>query len=108
MKPCPAHWSSMESRLAIRCRRVCSATRCESPDRTVVAAKSWLCHSGVDRRQPLSPNGAPADVAKISPVTASQRYLEHLVAAWNSKFPGAPAAQQNVVLTVPASFDAAA
>ena len=80
----------------------------EMPDRTVVAAKSWLCHSGVDRRQPLLPDGAPAEVSKISPVTASQRYLEHLVAAWNAKFPDAPAAQQSVVLTVPASFDAAA
>ena len=80
----------------------------EMPDRTVVAAKSWLCHSGVDRRQPLLPDGAPAEVPKISPVTASQRYLEHLVAAWNARFPDAPAAQQTVVLTVPASFDAAA
>ena len=80
----------------------------EMPDRTVVAAKSWLCHSGVDRRQPLLPDAAPAEVPKISPVTASQRYLEHLVAAWNARFPDAPASQQQVVLTVPASFDAAA
>jgi hypothetical protein len=80
----------------------------EMPDRTVVAAKSWLCHSGVDRRQALLPEGAPADVARVSPVTASKRYLEHLVAAWNAKFPDAPASRQNVVLTVPASFDAAA
>jgi hypothetical protein len=80
----------------------------ELPDRTVVAAKSWLCHSGVDRRQPLLPYGAPDDVSKISPVAASQRYLEHLVAAWNAKYPEAPAAEQSVVLTVPASFDAAA
>jgi hypothetical protein len=80
----------------------------EMPDRTVVAAKSWLCHSGVDRRQPLLPAGAPAEVAKISPVTASQRYLEHLVAAWRLQFPDVPVSQQIVVLTVPASFDAAA
>jgi hypothetical protein len=80
----------------------------EMPDHTVAAAKSWLCHSGVDRRQPLLPDGAPPEVPKISPVTASQRYLEHLVAAWNAKFPDSPAIQQNIVLTVPASFDAAA
>jgi hypothetical protein len=80
----------------------------EMPDRTVAAAKSWLCHSGVDRRQPLLPDGAPTEVPKISPVTASQRYLEHLIAAWNAKFPDAPVSQQNVILTVPASFDAAA
>jgi hypothetical protein len=80
----------------------------ELPDRTVVAAKSWLGHSGVDRRQPLLPYGAPEEVSKISPVAASQRYLEHLVAAWNAKYPEATAAEQSVVLTVPASFDAAA
>lgn len=78
------------------------------PQRTVVAAKSWLCHSRVDRRQPILPAGAPAEVPQVSPVTASQRYLEHLLAAWNARFPETPAAEQIVVLTVPASFDAAA
>jgi hypothetical protein len=80
----------------------------EMPERTVVAAKSWLAHSRVDRREPILPYGAPAEVDKISPVSASQRYLEHLIAAWNQEFPDSPAAQQLVVLTVPASFDAAA
>ena len=51
------------------------------------------------------PWNAPDDVGKISPVEASQRYLEHLVAAWENAFPDAPAADQQVVLTVPASFD---
>lgn len=78
------------------------------PTRTVSSAKSWLCHSGVDRREPILPWNAPADVAKISPVTASQRFLEHLSAAWEQVFPDAPLVQQQVVLTVPASFDAAA
>ena len=80
----------------------------EAPQRSVSAAKSWLCHSRVDRHQPILPWGAPADVSKISPVTASQRYLEHLVAAWEHAFPAAPIAEQRVILTVPASFDAAA
>ena len=80
----------------------------DMPERTVVAAKSWLAHRRVDRRQPILPYGAPAEVDKISPVSASQRYLEHLIGAWNQKFPDAPAEQQLVVLTVPASFDAAA
>lgn len=80
----------------------------EFPDRTVGAAKSWLCHSRVDRRQPILPWQAPESVPKISPVTASQRYLEHLVAAWQKEFPTAPFAEQVVVLTVPASFDASA
>jgi len=78
------------------------------PDRTVSAAKSWLCHHGVDRRQAILPWGAPADVPRVSPVTAAQRYLEHLVAAWHHGFPDAPMDRQLVVLTVPASFDASA
>jgi hypothetical protein len=80
----------------------------EVPDRTVGAAKSWLAYSRVDRRQPILPWGAPAEVAKVSPVSASQRFLEHLVAAWQQAFPDAPVAEQLVVLTVPASFDASA
>jgi hypothetical protein len=80
----------------------------ESPQRSVSAAKSWLCHSRVDRHQAILPWGAPADVPKVSPVTASRRYLEHLVAAWEHAHPEAPVAEQLVILTVPASFDAAA
>ena len=84
------------------------ALSAEFPDRTVGAAKSWLGHSKVDRHQTILPWQAPSGVAKISPVTASQRYLEHLVAAWHQAFPDAPIADQNVVLTIPASFDASA
>jgi hypothetical protein len=80
----------------------------EVPDRTVGTAKSWLCYSQVDRRKPILPWNAPADVPKVSPLTASQRYLEHLAAAWENAFPDAPLAEQYVVLTVPASFDASA
>jgi hypothetical protein len=78
------------------------------PTRTIVAAKSWLAYSKVDRRQPILPWNAPAEVHKISPVEASQRYLEHLAGSWNGAFPDAPIDQQMVVLTVPASFDASA
>ena len=80
----------------------------ELPERTVGAAKSWLCHSRIDRHQAILPWGAGDDVAKVSPVTAARRYLEHLVAAWHDAFPNDPIAEQQVVLTVPASFDASA
>ncbi len=80
----------------------------EAPQRTVSAAKSWLCHSRVDRRQNILPWNAPEEVPKISPVTAAKYYLDHLVAAWQAEYPDAPVAEQLVVLTVPASFDAAA
>lgn len=79
-----------------------------APERTVGAAKSWLCHSKVDRHQPILPWNAPPEVAKISPITASRYYLEHLMAAWAEAFPDAPIAEQTVVLTVPASFDVSA
>lgn len=77
----------------------------EAPDRTVGASKSWLCHNKVDRRAPVLPWNAPAEVPKVSPVTAAQQYLEHLVATWHYEFPDSPIAEQQVVLTVPASFD---
>lgn len=80
----------------------------EQPHRTVGAAKSWLCYSRVDRRQPILPWNAPAEVPRVSPVLASQKYLEHLARAWENAFPDAPISQQLVVLTVPASFDASA
>lgn len=80
----------------------------EAAQRTVSAAKSWLCHSRVDRRQPILPWNAPPEVAKVSPVEASRRYLAHLAAAWNLARPDDPLSKQNVVLTVPASFDAGA
>jgi len=78
------------------------------PARTIAAAKSWLAYSRVDRREPVLPWNAPSDVKKISPVEASRRYLIHLVSAWNMRFPDAPIDHQQVVLTVPASFDASA
>jgi hypothetical protein len=78
------------------------------PTRTVAAAKSWLAYPKVDRRSPILPWNAPADVPRVSPVEASRRYLEHLVSTWNAAHPEAPLKDQQVVLTVPASFDAAA
>lgn len=80
----------------------------DHPERTVAAAKSWLCNSRVDRRAPILPWGAPDEVGKRSPVEAARRYLEHLREAWQAAFPEAPFAEQAVTLTVPASFDAGA
>lgn len=79
------------------------------PTRLVSSAKSWLCHPTVDHRAGILPWQAPADVTKVSPVEATARYLEHLRAAWDKEL-GAKAklSTQEVVVTVPASFDAAA
>ncbi|MBM7117992.1 Hsp70 family protein [Archangium primigenium] len=78
------------------------------PGRVVTSAKSWLCHPGVDRSAPILPWGAPADVAKLSPVEASALLLGHIAQAWNHAHPALPLSQQEVVITVPASFDEAA
>jgi hypothetical protein len=78
------------------------------PTRLVSSAKSWLCHPGVDRSADILPWQAPPDVKKISPLTASARYLEHLRSAWQHKYDSEKLAQQDLILTVPASFDAAA
>ena len=78
------------------------------PMRTVAAAKSWLCHSRVDRHSAILPWNAPEEVQKVSPVEVSRLYLAHLVSAWNHAFPDAPFVEQQVVLTVPASFDVSA
>jgi hypothetical protein len=80
----------------------------ENAGRLVASAKSWLSHSGVDRTAPLLPFRAPEGVEKISPVEASRRYLEHLRQAWDAKMPDAPFTEQQVLVTVPASFDAVA
>jgi hypothetical protein len=73
--------------------------------RLIASAKSWLCHTGVDRTAELLPWHAAADVERISPVEASSRYLAHIRTSWDSKFKSEPLARQDVVLTLPASFD---
>jgi hypothetical protein len=80
----------------------------ESAGRLVASAKSWLSYSGVDRTSAILPAAAPDGVGRISPVTASKAYLDHIRDAWNSKNPETPLDQQSVFVTVPASFDAVA
>ncbi|CAK0605962.1 hsp70 family protein [Burkholderia pseudomallei] len=75
------------------------------PGRLVTSAKSWLSHASVDRLAPILPWGAADAHGKVSPVAASASYLAHVRAAWNRRFPDAPLERQDIVLTVPASFD---
>ncbi len=78
------------------------------PARLVSSAKSWLSHAGVDRQSAILPWQTPEDVKRLSPVDASRHYLAHLRSSWDNQFPDTPFVEQDVVLTVPASFDAAA
>lgn len=75
------------------------------PGRLVASAKSWLSHPQVDRQAAILPWGAAPEVPKISPVAASSSYLAHVRACWDRQFPAHPLAQQEIVLTIPASFD---
>jgi hypothetical protein len=80
----------------------------KTPIRLVASAKSWLCHSGVDRHADFLPAGSTDDVTKVSPLKATFEYLDHLRCAWENQFPEYPLAQQEVTITIPASFDPAA
>ncbi len=78
------------------------------PARLVSSAKSWLCHSNVDRTARILPWGSGDEVFKISPVQATAAYLKHIKNAWNST-KGDEAdlylENQTLIVTVPASFD---
>jgi molecular chaperone DnaK (HSP70) len=80
----------------------------ENATRLVSSAKSWLSNQNADPAQPLLPLAAPEGIKKISPLEASCQYLLHLRSAWNHAHPDAKLEEQTVLITVPASFDAAA
>jgi molecular chaperone DnaK (HSP70) len=102
-------WSEGSDRIAGEFARLQGA---KVPSRLVNSAKSWLCHAGIDREADILPWGSPAEIKKISPVDASAAYLSHMRDAWNDTFAKGDDSlrldRQEVVLTVPASFDEAA
>ena len=75
------------------------------PGRLVASAKSWVCHGGVNRRAPILPWNAPDAEPHVSPFDAQVAYLAHMRKAWDHAHPDAPLCDQDVVVTVPASFD---
>ncbi|MGE0083206.1 MAG: Hsp70 family protein [Desulfococcaceae bacterium] len=84
----------------------------EIPHRLISSSKSWLCHTLTDRNKPILPWEGPDDVEKKSPVEAAALILEHIRDAWNyvmaSEDESLKMENQDVLLTVPASFDAVA
>ena len=83
----------------------------EVPSRLVASAKSWLCNPNVDRTAAILPWGAEEGARRVSPIAATAAYLAHLREAWNAAHAGERGAKleaQEIHLTVPASFDAAA
>lgn len=75
------------------------------PGRLVASAKSWVCHGGVNRRAPILPWNSPDELPHLSPFDAQVAYLAHLRKAWEQRHPDTQLSQQDVVVTVPASFD---
>ncbi len=78
------------------------------PTRSIHSAKSWLSNSEVDRTAKILPWDVQEDSREFSPVEVSAKYLAHMRVEWDQAHPALPLAQQDLVLTVPASFDAEA
>ena len=75
------------------------------PGRLIASAKSWLVHGGLNRKAPILPWSAPDNAPHLSPYEASSLLLAHLRAAWDHAHPQSPLKEQDVVVTVPATFD---
>ena len=76
-----------------------------TPTRTVHSAKSWLSNADVDRRAKILPWDTQESARELSPVEVSAKFIEHMRKAWDAANPAHPLADQDIVLTVPASFD---
>jgi hypothetical protein len=76
--------------------------------RIVHSAKSWLCHSGIRSKDAVLPWGSKV-ADKLSAFEMTKKILVHLKDSWNydlllGKFEER-LEEQNIVITVPASFD---
>lgn len=78
----------------------------ELPSRVISSAKSWLCYDTINRRIPFLPLGDFQE--KKSPVEVSAAFLSHLRQAWEKRVPDAIFTEQQILVTVPASFDPSA
>jgi len=84
----------------------------EVPNRLISSSKSWLCNTLVDRNKPILPWDGPEDIVRMSPVEASAIILRHIRESWNYEMASSDEhlrmENQEILLTVPASFDAVA
>ncbi|WP_367155020.1 Hsp70 family protein [Methylomonas sp. HYX-M1] len=80
----------------------------KSLGRLVTSAKSWLSHPSVDQTAAILPWGSDESVFKVSPLQACASYLQYVSTVWSQQFPHAPLSNQDLVITVPASFDESA
>ena len=102
-------WASKRDFCVGAYARQCAALQ---PNKVVASGKSWLCAPNVDRLAPILPWNRRAPAHQLSPVDAARRILEHLRDAWDhakaKRDKKARFVEQDIVLTVPASFDAVA
>jgi molecular chaperone DnaK (HSP70) len=75
------------------------------PTKSVHSAKSWLSNPEVDRNAKILPWDAQEGGRVLSPVDVSAAILTTMRDAWDKAHPASPLAAQDIVLTVPASFD---
>ena len=83
------------------------------PNRFISSAKSWLCHSGVERKEKILPWGGNLEEVMHSPLSITSFYLSYIKKAWNHKYAHLKDSfgnlclfeDQNIIITIPASFD---
>ena len=82
------------------------------PDRLITSAKSWLSNPHIDPTRPSLPWRSEIQDEKLAPFECSRRYLAHLKNAflYAARVQGGnwDLSETEIVLTVPASFDAVA
>src|SRR5450432_3251828 len=74
------------------------------PTRLVHSAKSWLSNPDVDRTAKILPWDSQETGRVLSPVDVSSRFIAKFREEWD-RLKHVPMAEQDIVLTVPASFD---
>ncbi|MDR3624789.1 MAG: Hsp70 family protein [Chlamydiales bacterium] len=81
----------------------------KTPTKLVQSAKSWLCNASAYRREKILPPECFDVTRRLSPVEASALYLRHIIESWNASIAKGDLAaefeEQDIILTVPASFD---
>lgn len=79
--------------------------------RNISSVKSWLCYHGIDPHSSFLPQSELVQLSRRSPIATTAAYLAHLKDAWNAHFakenPEFRLEEQDIVVTVPASFDEA-
>src|SRR5579862_8057701 len=78
------------------------------PTRLVHSAKSWLSNPDVDRTAKILPWDSQETGRVLSPVEVSAEFLRKFREAWDQAHAqkhAVPLAEEDIVLTVPASFD---